>query len=257
MLCAISAHTHGGQLDHWSHALMPSGWYCKAVLTKLIRTWYLLIFVGLGLTLTLSLVLVFAKNKDLPLLRSTGLGLLGFGGAEVTQVSNTGSVYQGPPHFFRNVYGFSDNNFAAIGVLVSVIYWVFCLACIAVMVLAVVAALRKPNAKRLTSGLAFAPIGLGFAMVVIAVICVQYPASVFHYSYFTQYYILLAPLTMTLAAAVFLSIHLRKLALATRPVPTWGPPGQLPGYLLCPRCGRALLPGMVICGYCGANPQQG
>jgi len=179
-----------------------------------VKLGFISIFIGLGITLVLSLLLVFAQNNGLPLLRSTGLGLLGFGGEEIVVANpNNGNIYVGPEGFFNNVYSFRDSSFEGIGLIVSGLYWIFCLTCIGVMCLALVSLFLKPQQMKVMLVLVIVEVVIGFGIVAIAFLCILVPTFLYNldYSYSTQYHFLLIPLIATLLAAILTFIELRKL----------------------------------------------
>jgi len=168
-----------------------------------VRIGWLAIFLGLIATLILSLFLVFAKNEDLPLLKSTGLGLLGIGGEEIVQVNkNTGKTYIGREDFFENVYGYNGSDFDGVSVVVKIIYRVFCLLGVVALVGALVSIFLKTKWSIIFLILAFCEVLFGFALTAIALICVIFPSIVYNLSYSTQYYFLFIPLAATIAAAI-------------------------------------------------------
>ena len=179
-----------------------------------VKLGFIAIFVGLGITLALSLLLVFAQNNGLPLLRSTGSGLLGFGGKEITVANpNNGHTYVGPEGFFNNVYSFSDSSFEGIGSIVRGLYWFFCITCIGVMCLAIVSLFLKPQQMKVMLILVIVEVVIGLGIVAIAFLCILVPTFLYHldYSYSTQYHFLLIPLIATLLAAILNLVELRKL----------------------------------------------
>jgi hypothetical protein len=158
--------------------------------------------------------LVFAQNNELPLLKSTGLGLLGFG-KEITHLNErTGIMYVGPESFFDNVYGFTGDDFPGIGLVVKLLYWSFCVTSLGVIILAIVSLM---NRKLMMSALisVFVEVFIGLGLVVLAFLCTMVPTLVydFYYQYSTQYYILLIPLAVTLVMAI---LTLRNLLRAKR-----------------------------------------
>jgi hypothetical protein len=170
------------------------------------------IIIGLATTLVLSLLLVFAQNTGLPLLKSTGLGLLGFG-EEITHVNKTtGITYVGPEGFFNNVYGYVGDDFPGVGLVVKGLYWVFCITCLGVICLALVSLLFKQKLMRMTLIFVFIEVFIGFGLVVIAFLCIIVPTVTFdfYYVYTTQYHFLLIPLILTLVMAILAMRGLRK-----------------------------------------------
>ena len=179
-----------------------------------IKNGSLMIVLGLAVTLVLSLFLIFAQNKDLPLLKSTGIGLLGGGREIVNENKSSGITYEGREDYFNNVYGFTrrdaagfivpDNSAVALGIAVKVIYWAFCLSCIAVICSILASAFSKKGLTKTALNYAIAEVFFGIAVVVIAIISVAFPASIYKYTYITQYYFLLIPLVLTLIATLLL-----------------------------------------------------
>ena len=220
-----------------------------------IKVGFLIILLGLVLTLVLSLFLVFAVNNDLPLLRSTGIGLLGFGENIVHTNPSNGNVYTGPMDFFNNVYGFSDNSFEVIGGIVKAIYWMFCITCVAIMCCVTLAVFMKPEKTKFILVLTFCEIFFGFFIVAIALISVLYPSSLFSvYTYSTHYPFLMLPLIIALVAAVLTTIWVVQ---ASRKVKQSGGARHgraAKGYSeskFCRFCGKEIMRDMAICGYCG------
>ncbi|MGI6546447.1 MAG: hypothetical protein ACOX2M_08550 [Fastidiosipilaceae bacterium] len=177
---------------------------------KKIKMGYILIILLLAITLFLSVFLIFAHNEDLPMLKSTGAGLLGFG-EEKLFTTRGGAVKMARPDYFSNIYEFSDGDtFMVAGWFVRILYWLFCVFGIYVLINAGVAYFSK--SKRLGKVLTFliCETCFGFAIVAIALISIGYPSLIYHsFTYSTQYYFLLIPLTGALAAAVWTKRELK------------------------------------------------
>ena len=172
------------------------------------------VLIGLCTTLILSLFLVFAQNTGLPLLRSTGMGLLGFGELVIQVNPNTGAIYVGPEGFFNNVYSYSDSGFEIVGAIVGAMYWFFCITCVSVLCFTLVSLFLKPKQVKMALVFVYIEVGLGFGMIAIALLCIIVPTFLynFYYVYSTQYYFLVIPLIITLVAAIFTHRELRKLS---------------------------------------------
>jgi hypothetical protein len=190
--------------------------------TKNIKIFSLTIFAGVILTLILSLFFVFAWNEDLPLMKSTGLGLLGVGEQIVNENERSHITYRGREDFFNNIYGFThrdasgaivpDNSAVVIGMVVKVIYWIFCLLCVGTMCVVLISVFSKSGIIKAALILALIEVFLGLAVVIIALICVTYASAMFSmYTYTTQYYFLIIPLALTFVFVLLAKKDLKKI----------------------------------------------
>jgi hypothetical protein len=226
--------------------------------TKKVKTGVILAVLLLAIALLLSVFLVFACNEDLPMLKSTGAGFLGFGEKETFMIRG-GEVKTARPDYFGNLYAFSDGDtFVVVGWIVRLIYWAFCAAGVFVIVNAAAALLSKP--EKLSKALAFllGEVYLGLAVVVIAFISIGYPSTLFRgYTYSTQYYVLLFPLAGALAAALLTKRALRgNAAMETAYPEQLSAPGAR-AERFCIKCGKPIPRGMRFCSFCGNEVPSG
>jgi len=170
---------------------------------------YSVVCLGVCVTFILSLFLTFAKNEELPLLRSTGLGMLGFGAIVETRNQSTGISYKGVEDFFENVYGFIDDGdgFEIYGIIIKIIYWIFVILSIGVMIVALAAAIMRPKRYWFVLIPTYLNILLGFTIVVIAFIVYIIAGMIYSsHTYTTQYFFLLFPLVITLISVIMLTV---------------------------------------------------
>jgi len=157
-----------------------------------IKIGFLVILLGLCATFALSLFLTFAENLSLPGYASTGANILSF---------NAG--------FFRNGY-------EGIGMIASAVFVIYFImyAGAAGTALSGMFAVKPANLQR-SLNLLIAAVCIGFVMVILAIVSVVVSALMWtrvHYEYSTDYYFLLIPLAVTLAAIILTKINVRRMA---------------------------------------------
>ncbi|MCL2808011.1 MAG: hypothetical protein FWD27_07660 [Coriobacteriia bacterium] len=177
-----------------------------------VRLSYLLIIVCVAATLVLSLFLVFAQSKEIALMSSTGLGLLGLSGEAFNQVNQaTGGVTVGGASFFKNFVGAGAEGFAIIGIVITVFYWIFLVTGLAAIVFTLYAMIVNPRRQALALRLVDFQASLGLILVGLAVVIVIYcMLSQLNQAFSTQYLFLLIPILLTFFAVRLLRKELRK-----------------------------------------------
>jgi len=155
----------------------------------LISLYFILILIGLFSTLILSLLLTFAVNTTLPEYISKGWQLLFFNSA-----------------FFQDQY-------KDIGDIASVIFLFYMLVLIGAFG-SVLAGLisTKLKIKNIMLNITIVAICYGYVMVILAAMAVILPTIMYsrsHFSYSTEYFGLLIPLTVTLIVTIFAKVSVR------------------------------------------------
>ena len=157
-----------------------------------IKIGFLVILIGLVATFALSLMLTFAKNLSLPAYVSTGANILSF---------NSG--------FFKNGY----EGIGMIASLVFVVYFIMYAGAVGTALAGIFT--NKPESMRRSLNLLIAAVCIGFVMVILAVVSIVISTLMWtrvHYTYTTDYYFLLIPLTITLAAIIITKMNVKRMA---------------------------------------------